>query len=216
MQKANRNRLSGTNKIVSCKYDISHLFRLVSFFVSKQERGRLKHDVPGKARFHLAAGVFPIRYRKADVDGLVSSDGDKSRGWKMSVHIFYLRIFYVKEIGKMRNNTSKKKQNNFSSFCKRILISSFAGAVYAMSQVTVTVFAAGGDTSTVTKPLDNLKTLVIAVIGAVGVIILAKNVMEFAQAYQQQDSSTMNSALKGIVAGAMMAGISSVLTFLGF
>ena len=48
------------------------------------------------------------------------------------------------------------------------------------------------------------------------VIILAKNVMEFAQAYQQQDSSTMNSALKGIVAGVMMAGISTVLTFLGF
>lgn len=63
------------------------------------------------------------------------------------------------------------------------------------------------------EPLDNLKTLVIAIIGAVGVIILAKNVMEFAQAYQQQDSSTMNSALKGIVAGIMMAGISSVLNF---
>ena len=61
-----------------------------------------------------------------------------------------------------------------------------------------------------------VKTLIIAVIGAVGVIILAKNVMEFAQAYQQQDSSTMNSALKGIVAGVMMAGISTVLTFLGF
>ena len=68
----------------------------------------------------------------------------------------------------------------------------------------------------VTQPLENLKTLIIAVIGAVGVIILAKNVMEFAQAYQQQDSSTMNSALKGIVAGVMMAGISTVLTFLGF
>ena len=53
-------------------------------------------------------------------------------------------------------------------------------------------------------------------IGAIGVIILAKNVMEFAQAYQQQDSSTMNSALKGIVAGIMMAGISSVLGILGF
>ena len=51
---------------------------------------------------------------------------------------------------------------------------------------------------------------------AVGVIILAKNVMEFAQAYQQQDSSTMNSALKGVVAGIIMAGISTVLTFLGF
>ena len=43
-----------------------------------------------------------------------------------------------------------------------------------------------------------------------------RNVMEFAQAYQAQDSSTMNSALKGIVAGVMMAGISSVLGILGF
>ena len=67
----------------------------------------------------------------------------------------------------------------------------------------------------VTQPLMNLKTLVISIIGAVGVIILAKNVMEFAQAYQQQDSSSMNSAIKGIVAGLIMAAISSVLTFLG-
>ena len=72
------------------------------------------------------------------------------------------------------------------------------------------------DTGSVTKPLDNLKTLILAIIGAIGVIILAKNVMEFAQAYQQQDSTTMNSALKGIVAGIMMAGISSVLGILGF
>ena len=91
------------------------------------------------------------------------------------------------------------------------------GAAYlAVAMAPATAFAAGGGTSAITQPLDNLKTLVIAVIGAVGVIILAKNVMEFAQAYQQQDSSTMNSALKGIVAGAMMAGVSSVLTFLGF
>jgi len=116
----------------------------------------------------------------------------------------------------MRNNTSKKKENSIAGFCRKVLAPSFAGAVYAMSRMTVTVFAAGGDTSAVTKPLDNLKTLVIAVIVAVGVIILAKNVMEFAQAYQQQDSSTINSALKGIVAGVMMAGISTVLTFLGF
>ncbi len=116
----------------------------------------------------------------------------------------------------MRNKTGKKKQGRIGGFCRKVLVPSFAGAAYAMSRMAVTVFAAGGDTSAVTKPLDNLKTLVIAVIGAVGVIILAKNVMEFAQAYQQQDSSTMNSALKGIVAGAIMAGISSVLTFLGF
>lgn len=44
------------------------------------------------------------------------------------------------------------------------------------------------ENSAVTQPLENLKTLIIAVIGAVGVIILAKNIMEFAQAYQQQYS----------------------------
>ena len=106
---------------------------------------------------------------------------------------------------------------------KKKLVAGVAGAVMAVNMLPIQVFAATGgatggtaDASAITAPLDSLKTLVIAVIGAVGVIILAKNVMEFAQAYQQQDSSTMNSALKGIVAGIMMAGITTVLTFLGF
>lgn len=88
--------------------------------------------------------------------------------------------------------------------------------VTLMSFANATTALAAGDTSAVTQPLDNLKTLVLAVIGAIGIIILAKNVMEFAQAYQAQDSATMNSALKGIVAGVIMAGIATVLTFLGF
>lgn len=88
-----------------------------------------------------------------------------------------------------------------------------AGATFATVLCTTNVYASGADV--VTAPLNNLKNLVIAIIGAVGVIILAKNVMEFAQSYQQQDSSSMNSAIKGIVAGLIMAGISTVLTFLG-
>lgn len=90
------------------------------------------------------------------------------------------------------------------------------GLVTAVSLLSSTCFAADAGTAAITQPLENLKTLIIAIIVAVGVIILAKNVMEFAQAYQQQDSATMNSALKGIVAGIMMAGISAVLAFLGF
>ena len=99
---------------------------------------------------------------------------------------------------------------------KRKVVPAMSGAVMAVSLMSTQCFAATTGTSAGTQPLVDLKTLVIAVIGAAGVIILAKNVMEFAQAYQQQDSSTMNSALKGIVAGVMMAGISTVLTFLGF
>ncbi len=109
----------------------------------------------------------------------------------------------------------EKKMKGFMSRAKKEVVPAISGGMMGVMLMSTACFAASG-TSAVTQPLDNLKTLVIAVIGAVGVIILAKNVMEFAQAYQQQDSSTMNSALKGIVAGVMMAGISTVLTFLGF
>lgn len=107
-----------------------------------------------------------------------------------------------------------KKKFNIILNKVRNVVPVLSGAFFMTAVQTSMVLAS--DTSAVTKPLDNLKTLVIAIIGAIGVIILAKNVMEFAQAYQQQDSSTMNSALKGIVAGIMMAGISSVLTILGY
>lgn len=112
-------------------------------------------------------------------------------------------------------NGGKTMKGLFTKMKKKV-IPALSGSVMAVSLISTQCFAAATGTSAVTQPLENLKTLVIAVIGAVGVIILAKNVMEFAQAYQQQDSSTMNSALKGIVAGVMMAGISTVLTFLGF
>ena len=113
------------------------------------------------------------------------------------------------------NQMEEKHMNQRTISFKKRIISALFGTLMAVMLMTTTCFAAG-DTSAVTQPLDNLKTLIIAVIGAVGVIILAKNVMEFAQAYQQQDSSTMNSALKGVVAGVIMAGMSGVLAFLGF
>ena len=97
---------------------------------------------------------------------------------------------------------------------KVLTVTAIVSGIYVAALWGITSHAAG--TEVVTQPLDNLKTLVIAVIGAVGLIILAKNIMEFAQAYQNHDSSSMNSALKGIVAGTIMAMISPVLSFLGF
>lgn len=118
----------------------------------------------------------------------------------------------VNEMGKKAKGMVKKA------------VACVSGLMYSSLAVNVVAFAAddddkkssGGDVSAITKPLDNLKILLIAVVGAIGVIILVKNVMEFAQAYQGQDSSGMSSALKGIVAGLMMAGISTVLGILGF
>lgn len=118
-------------------------------------------------------------------------------------------------VRKMEEERKKQKGSIKFTKAKKVIAGSCAVSYMLLAAMPMAVFATSG-TDVVTQPLENLKTLVIAVIGAVGVIILAKNVMEFAQAYQQQDSSTMNSALKGIVAGIMMAGISTVLSFLGF
>ena len=68
------------------------------------------------------------------------------------------------------------------------VVSSLAGGTTGALLMSMTAYATG--TTAITQPLENLKTLLIAIIGAVGVIILAKNIMEVAQAYQQQDSST--------------------------
>ena len=114
------------------------------------------------------------------------------------------------------DNTADQEEQTMKKVAELKQKAVAVGAGAAMLLYTNPLIALASGTAEITKPLDNLKTLVIAIIGAVGVIILAKNVMEFAQAYQQQDSSTMNSALKGIVAGVLMAGISTVLTFLGF
>ena len=95
------------------------------------------------------------------------------------------------------NNNQMEEKGMKSRFIhiKKRFVAALSGALMGVMLMSTTCFAAGTGTSAVTQPLENLKTLIIAVIGAVGVIILAKNVMEFAQAYQQQDSSTMNSAL---------------------
>lgn len=69
----------------------------------------------------------------------------------------------------------RKKQNRL----KKSLLGVLAVSAATVSLFPQTVMASG--VSDVTQPLMNLKTLVISIIGAVGVIILAKNVMEFAQ-----------------------------------
>ena len=97
---------------------------------------------------------------------------------------------------------------------KVLTVTAIVSGIYVAALWVITSHAAG--TEVVTQPLDNLKTLVIAVIGAVGLIILAKNIMEFAQAYQNQDSSSMIAALILAMLASRLEMISPVLSFLGF
>ena len=86
----------------------------------------------------------------------------------------------VKRIGEtMTRNLLEevRRQKDMKGIGKRIkkeLFPVLSGSVVMMEMLCTRVMAA--DTSSVTKPLDNLKTLVIAIIGAIGVIILANGV----------------------------------------
>ena len=73
-----------------------------------------------------------------------------------------------------RNRNKETLRGKASKFMKKVVIPAMTVTIMSISTMATPVFAA--DTSAVTKPLDSLKTLIIAVIGAVGVIILAKNV----------------------------------------
>ena len=119
--------------------------------------------------------MFIRRYRQDDCKEIIRLFYD-------TVHSINAKDYTKEQLDAWAPDKAETEKWNLSLLEHYSLVPSFAGAVYAMSQMTVTAFV------------------------AVGVIILAKNVMEFAQAYQQQDSSNMNSALKGILAGAMMAG----------
>ncbi|MDE7423792.1 MAG: hypothetical protein K2N51_08885 [Lachnospiraceae bacterium] len=66
----------------------------------------------------------------------------------------------------------------------------------------------------ITDKFGNLEDLVLGIIGAAGVIYLAKSVFEFASAYQSSDSSGTNSAVKGILGGLMMIFIDIIIAFL--
>ncbi len=89
--------------------------------------------------------------------------------------------------------------------------------LFSMS-VTSGAFAStsgAASTDSILAPINNLKVLVIAIVGLAGVIILVKEIMEFSSAYKAADGTGMQSALKGIIGAVLMIGISAVLTFLG-
>ncbi len=103
----------------------------------------------------------------------------------------------------------KMNKEKVNRICKEI------GGLWMASDFIFCISSPVYASNQITSGLNNLKDLVLTVVAVIGIIMVAKNVMEFASAYQQQDSSGMNSALKGIVGGLMMAFVGAVLTLLG-
>lgn len=117
----------------------------------------------------------------------------------------------VKELKEMAKVTGKKMEKSRRMLACLVLYISMQMNTMICYAATDTV-----DSNSVTNGLTTLKDLILGVIGIAGLIYLGKSVAEFATAYQQADSSGMNTAVKGIVGGAMMAGITGIIKLLGF
>ena len=64
-------------------------------------------------------------------------------------------------------------------------------------------------------PIQKLKTVAIAVVAAAGVVILIYGIVKFAVSFQKMDQNGEHQAVYTIIAGALMIGVSAVLTALG-
>ena len=80
-----------------------------------------------------------------------------------------------KNVG-MSNSAKMKSTKDKLRRIRNKAVIACMGAATAVMLMNTTCYASGTGTTAVTQPLDNLKTLIIAVIGAVGVIILVTGV----------------------------------------
>jgi len=68
----------------------------------------------------------------------------------------------------------------------------------------------------VLQPFTVVKALAVAVVSAVGLIIIVKNLFSLGNSLQQQDSTGLSSALMGIGGGFIMAGAGVLIAAFGF
>ena len=111
-----------------------------------------------------------------------------------------MQNLFKKVTGKIRKNMSN-------------IIAVAGGIATTAAMYGIDVYA-DANTSEITNPINTVLTIFKAIVMAIGGIILLKNIVETAQAYQQQDSSGMHSGLKGIAAGAIMLGAGTIMTIL--
>ena len=88
-------------------------------------------------------------------------------------------------------------------------------AMVMMLILNVTNVYAAGDETTITQPIANLKNLLISIVAVVGVVFLVKGIYEFAVAYSQNDMPGTSMAIKQIISGLLMTGVSTVLAIMG-
>lgn len=96
----------------------------------------------------------------------------------------------------VKETMDKVKAFSVSKYAKAKLLMT---AVIIMGYSYMPVYA----TAEVTGMINNIYTLVVAIISAAGAVILAWGVFDFATAYQSHDSSQQTQGLKKVISGVL-------------
>lgn len=114
------------------------------------------------------------------------------------------------KVNKSKKRWTRKRQATIS------LIAGIAQTIAGSTMTFATGEEAGEGFADTVSALDALKTGLFSIIAGVGIILIGKNIMELSTAFQQQDSASMNNAIKGLIAGGLMAAVGTIVTALGF
>lgn len=113
-----------------------------------------------------------------------------------------------------KQQKTEKNRKSIRGICIRLVQASYV--LFWWLQAEMTVFAATKEKSepaTVTKGLNNLKTIFLGAVAAYGAIQVAHWVSEFGDAFSQKDGQQMRRAGRGIAGGLIEVGISAFLAF---
>ena len=105
-----------------------------------------------------------------------------------------------------------KIKDKVKTFCKRskqAVMSSVTALAIAYATAATPVYA-----SSYLDPINKLKTVFISIAAAAGIIVLGFGALKFAEAFQKKDQNGEYNAIYTIVAGAIMIGISAIITAL--
>lgn len=86
--------------------------------------------------------------------------------------------------------------------------------LFLVVALSVPVLAKKGDISSVTGGLSTLKSLVLAIVGGVGVIFLAWGLLDFGTAVASHETSQQMQGIKKAVAGLVIIAIPALIAIL--
>lgn len=88
-----------------------------------------------------------------------------------------------------------------------------AALIIAYYNLPVPVYASG-DTGAYLKPLNNLKTILLSIVGTAGVIVLIFGIVRFGIAFQKMDQNGEHAAIYTMITGGIFAGAGIILAVL--